>query len=159
MSLQVPEPERPQMPDSFGFGLEQYPFTPLDWNDVARKVSEARNYWIVTATPSGKPHSVPVWGIWADDGFWFLTDPKSVTARNLQRNPQAVVNLESGDDVVILEGEFELINPTAESTGAFAEKYDMPWGAEQIPVFRLRLRKALAWTEADFPSNASRWRF
>ncbi len=159
MSLRVPEPDRPHMPDSFGVGLEQYPFTPLSWDDTTRRLTDSRNYWIVTAAPSGKPHSIPVWGVWAEEAFWFVTDPRSITAHNLQRNPQAVVNLESGDEVVILEGEFELREPNAASIAAFAKKYDMPWGADQLPVFRLKLSKALAWTESTFPNTATRWQF
>ena len=158
--MQTPEPERPQIPDSFGFSIADHPFTPMEWEAVTDQVASARNYWVVTATPSGRPHSVPVWGLWADDSFHFATDPLSVTARNLERNPQAVVNLESGDDVVILEGQFSLQHATPAIREGFNSKYDMPWGAEEtIPVFSLRIEKAFAWREADFPSSATRWRF
>ena len=148
------------MPDSFGFAIEDYPFTPMSWGWVTERLTEARNYWVVSTRPSGRPHSVPVWGVWTADAFHFATDPLSVTAKSLKQNPEAVVNLESGDEVVILEGVFELHDSTDEIRDAFNAKYDMPWGAEEtIPVFSLALRKAMAWTEADFPSNATRWRF
>ena len=158
--MDVPEPERLDVPDSFGFGIEDYPFEPMSWLWVVEQLETARNYWIVTTRPSGRPHSVPVWGVWVDDAFHFATDPLGVTARNLKRNPESVVNLESGDDVVILEGQFGLHDSTPSIQAAFSAKYDMPWGADEtIPVFTLMLKKALAWTEANYPSNATRWRF
>ena len=158
--MTVPDPERPQMPDSFGFSIADYPFEPMSWGWVTEQLETARNYWIVTTRPSGRPHSVPVWGIWTDDAFHFATDPLGVTAQNLKQNPYSVVNLESGDEVVILEGQFELHDSTPAIQAAFGAKYDMPWGAEEtIPVFTLTLKKALAWTEASFPSTATRWRF
>ncbi|MCY3568597.1 MAG: pyridoxamine 5'-phosphate oxidase family protein [Chloroflexi bacterium] len=158
--MNVPEPERPQMPDSFGFSIEDYPFEPMSWQWVTEQLQTARNYWVATTRPSGRPHSVPVWGVWVDDAFHFATDPKGVTARNLIENPESVVNLESGDEVVILEGRFELRDSTPGIQVAFNAKYDMPWGEDEtIPVFTLSVKKALAWTEANFPSNATRWRF
>ena len=158
--MQVPQPERPTVPDSFGFSIEEYPFTPMSWDWVVGQLESARNYWIGSVRPSGRPHSVPVWGVWTDDAFHFATDPQGVTAKNLRRNPEAVVTLESGDEVVILEGMFALRESTPSVRQAFLAKYDMPWGAEEtIPVFSLTLRKAFAWTEQDYPSNATRWRF
>ena len=158
--MDIPDPERPDIPDSFGFSIEEYAFEPMSWQWVTEQLESARNYWIVTTRPSGRPHSVPVWGVWVDDAFHFATDPLGVTAKNLKQNPDSVVNLESGDDVVILEGQFELHDSTPSIQQAFNAKYDMPWGAEEtIPVFTLRLSKALAWTEANYPSNATRWRF
>ncbi len=148
------------MPDSFGFSIEDYPFEPMSWQWVTEQLQTARNYWVATTRSSGRPHSVPVWGVWVDDAFHFATDPKGVTARNLIENPESVVNLESGDEVVILEGRFELHDSTPAIQVAFNAKYDMPWGEdERIPVFTLTVKKALAWTEANFPSNATRWRF
>ena len=158
--MDVPEPERLQAPDSFGFSLDDYPFEPMSWQWVTEQLRASRNYWIVSVRPSGRPHSVPVWGVWCDDAFHFATDPLGVTAKNLVENPEAVVSLESGDDVVILEGQFELHDSTPSIREAFNAKYDMPWGAEEtIPVFSLKLTKALAWTEVNYPSNATRWRF
>lgn len=153
------ERDRPQMPSSFGNSLEEHPFTPLEWAAVTAQLEASRNYWIGSVRPDGRPHVVPVWGVWAEDQFHFATDPKSVTARNLEQNPQASVNLESGDDCVILQGTFVLQYGTPGVAAAFSAKYDMPWGADEIPLFSLTLRKAFAWREEDFPSSATRWRF
>ncbi len=154
-----PQPDRPEMPESFGVGNPDFPFEPIEWSSVVERVTEARNYWISTTRPSGRPHSVPVWGAWTEDTFFFLTDLKSLTATNLAQNPASEVHLESGDDVVMLFGEFEQADFTASVVDAFNSKYEMPPMAEGFPVYRLTLKKAIAWGEQGFPSNATRWRF
>ncbi len=156
---QSPEPDRPEMPDSFGVSNPDYPFTPIAWAAVVEQLSEARNYWISTTRPSGRPHSVPVWGVWAEDAFHFLTDLKSLTATNIANDPRSDVHLESGDEVVLLDGQFEQVPLSAAVLDAFNAKYEMPQMAEGFPAYRLELRKALAWREDGFPSNATRWRF
>ena len=157
--MTTPQPGRPEMPESFGVDNPDVPFEPIEWSAVVERLAEARNYWIATVRPSGRPHSVPVWGVWTDDSFYFLTDMKSLTATNLAQNPSAEVHLESGDEVVMLFGAFERIDLDAPVLAVFAEKYKMPPMAEGFPVFRLKPNKAIAWGEANFPSNATRWRW
>ena len=59
----TPQPERPDIDPGYGIGDPKYPFTPIDWDDVARRLTESRNYWVATTRPSGRAHSVPVWGV------------------------------------------------------------------------------------------------
>lgn len=155
----TPEPDRPQVPDSFGVGDPKHPFTPIHWDHVVQQLTDSRNYWIATTRPDQRPHSVPLWGAWVDHAFHFLTDPKSLTARNLAHNPHAAVHLESGDNVVILNGLFQQTPISPALINAFAHKYDFPIAQPDFPAYRLQLRKAMAWREHDFPSSATRWRF
>jgi Pyridoxamine 5'-phosphate oxidase len=74
----------------------------LPWSWAEQRLVAARNYWIATTRPDGRPHCRPVWGVWLPDGFWFSTG--SVARHNLVANPQITVHLESGDQVVIVEG-------------------------------------------------------
>ncbi|MXV79196.1 MAG: pyridoxamine 5'-phosphate oxidase [Chloroflexi bacterium] len=154
-----PQPDRPEMPESFGVGNPDFPFEPIEWASVVERLTEARNYWICTTRPSGQPHSVPVWGVWAEDAFYFLTDLNSLTAKNLAANPASEVHLESGDEVVMLFGQFEQVELEESILAAFGQKYEMPPIAAGFPVYRLTINKAIAWGESNFPSNASRWRF
>ncbi len=154
----APQPERPDIDPGYGIGDPKYPFTPIDWDDVVRRLTESRNYWIATTRPSGRAHSVPVWGVWAEDAFWFFTGPESLTGRNLLRNGSAEVHLESGDDVVMLFGEFETVNATDPVAREYQAKYGMSGDGSET-AFRLRPSKVIAWREHDFPSSATRWRF
>lgn len=157
MSL-APQPERPDIDPGYGIGDPQYPFTPIEWDDVVRRLTESRNYWIATTRASGRAHSVPVWGVWCDDAFWFFTGPESLTGSNLARNGAAEVHLESGDDVVLLFGEFETVTAPETVASAYQAKYGMSGDGSET-AYRLRLSKAIAWREHDFPSSATRWRF
>ena len=123
-------------------------------------MESARNYWISTVAADGSPRATPVWGVWADGGFHFFTDADSLKARNLARDTRAVVHTESADVVVILEGTMELVQPSAAVVRAYEAKYaislsDPPPAA----AYRLRIVKALAWLESDFPKTATRWGF
>ena len=48
---------------------------------------------------------MPAWGAWVDGALYFDGSPETRRGRNLAQNSSIVVHLESGDEVVILEGE------------------------------------------------------
>ena len=68
------------------------------------------------------------------------------------------MHLESGDDVVMLFGEFETVNATDPVAREYQAKYGMSGDGSET-AFRLRPSKVIAWREHDFPSSATRWRF
>ena len=136
----------------------------LPWSWLSERMAESRNYWIGTARPDGRPHVMPVWGVWLDETFYFGTGRESAKARNLARNPALVVHLESGDDVVILEGVAEEVEDgalRARLAEAYGSKYDpyRPDPDEMGLVFALRPRLAYAWQERDYPGTATRFSF
>ncbi len=147
------------MPDSYGVGDPQYGFEPIRWSWVVERMTEARNYWVATTRGDGSPHVSPVWGVWRDDSFHFFTDTDSLKARSIRRDPRAVVHLESGDEVVIMEGALEPVSATPDLVSAYESKYGISLGDEPEGLYRLELAKALAWLESDFPKTATRWRF
>ncbi len=100
-----PEPSQPWM---FGGHLEP---VRLPWTWATERLTQARNYWIATTRPDGQPHSRPVWGVWLDDIFYFSTG--SLAEQNLATNPAITVHLESGSEVVIIEGTAEPISDAA----------------------------------------------
>src|SRR4029077_18323417 len=58
-SLTIVDRSRPATPGYFrpadeGSGL-------LDWEETAARFAAAKNYWIGTASASGRPHAMPVW--------------------------------------------------------------------------------------------------
>jgi pyridoxine/pyridoxamine 5'-phosphate oxidase len=102
---------------------------------------------------------MPVWGLWQEDGFYFGTDPASRKGRNLAANPNAALHLESGDEVVIVQGVVRQAQGAAR-LAALADAYQAKYQVRPEEGFYwLRPRTALAWTEKDFPNNATRWRF
>jgi pyridoxamine 5'-phosphate oxidase-like protein len=129
------------------------------------RLTQSRNYWICTSRPDGRPHSIPVWGFWSDGALYFGTARSSRKARNLAQNAAVSIHLDSGDEVVILEGTavgVELTDkPTFKKLDAVSRaKYKMPrMVMPESVLYSVRPRVVLAWTEKDFPDNATRWGF
>ena len=151
--------DQPQMPPGYGVGDPQYGFQPIQWIWVVERVTAARNYWIAVTRADGGPHLTPVWGLWHNDAFHFFTDPDSLKARAIRRDPRAVVHLESGDEVIIIEGTLEPTAATPDLISAYETKYAMSLGDNPSGLYRLQLAKTLAWLESDFPKTATRWLF
>jgi hypothetical protein len=138
---------------------------PLGWDHVEERLEGSRSYWIVTARPDGRPHAAPVWGVWVEGSLYFGTGRGSVKGRNLARRPDLVVHLESGDDVVILEGVVEEVRDRASFDAidaAYRAKYGMgvdQAGDDGAVWYVVRPKTAHAWLENDFLETATRWRF
>ena len=138
----------------------------LPWSHVAEQMTPARNYWVATASPDGRPHSMPVWGVWLEDCFWFSTGPTTLKARNLLANPRVVVHLESGAELVVVEGEASEVRDS-EHVERFLELYNPKYSWDFTPaqlesggLFRVRPRRVFAWRgdEGDaFAATATRW--
>ena len=160
-----PAPERPGIPQSYGIGADgSEPGERLGWETVEAWLRDSRNYWICTTRADNRPHTKPVWGVWLEGAAIFATSSRSLSARNIARDPEAVVHLDSGDEVAILEGRVEQPSDPdllERFAGAYERKYDLrPDTADPgAPVLALRPRVVLSWTEADFPGTATRWRF
>jgi hypothetical protein len=97
----IPRSERPGLDPAYGISAEEEGLLPWSW--VRDQTERSRNYWVCTTRPDGRPHAMPVWGVWIDDTLWFSTGDGSVKARNLAADPRVAVHLESGDECVIGE--------------------------------------------------------
>jgi PPOX class probable F420-dependent enzyme len=162
----APVAERPTL-DGYGIATTAEGLMPWSWADT--QLREARNYWICSTRPDGRPHAMPVWGTWTGTAVLFGTGPSSVKARNLAGSPPVTVHLESGDDVVIVEGVAERMaldsdegRRAFEALGdAFEVKYS--WRPspddEEMALFRVVPARAYGWREKDFVTSATRWKF
>jgi len=158
-----PEIDEPRM---FGGRLEP---VRLPWKWATERLSRARNYWIATTRPEGQPHSRPVWGVWLDDAFYFSTG--SLAAQNLAANPAITVHLESGSEVVIIEGAAELVGDAGlveRVVSLYNQKYNWVMDPNNLPgpFYAVRPRVAFGWLSDEsgldggsaFHGTATRWR-
>jgi hypothetical protein len=157
-----PVADRPDMPDGYLGGA------PLPWRWAEEQLTGARNYWVTTIGPQGRPHVRPVWAVWLDDTVQFSTGARH--AANLARDPRVTVNLDSGDDCVIVEGRGEATIDEGRRQAfidAYAPKYRWPMTLEFVDVlYVVRPRVVLGWIARDvapestlFGATATRWRF
>lgn len=120
----MPRIERPAMAD---YGVPDDLEGTLPWSWAEEKLAESRNFWLVTANATGRPHSMPVWGVWMPERerFGFGCAPSARKARNIAVNPQVVVTNEDTVHVVSIEGRAIPVDDEAMSVfgPAWAHKY------------------------------------
>jgi hypothetical protein len=161
----APIADRPLVPD--GYGIPSDTASLLPWSYVDGQMNQARNYWVGTTRPDGRPHAMPVWGVWLDRVFYFEGNPFTRRGRNLARNPAVVVHLESGDQVLILEGEAREIKEPALSltrslSRAFSSKYAWanyhpePDSWDRGGLYAMHPKVVIGWSH--FPQDATRWK-
>lgn len=153
----APQPRPVQAPPTYGFPDEGK----LPWSYVEERLKAVRNYWLATTRPDGRPHVTPVWGVWVDGAIYFDGPPTSHWSRNLHANPAIAMHLESGEEVVIVEGIAEDLTTDADTGAriveAWAEKYGslMPDPAGD-GILRLRPRVARGWSTSAL-ADGTRW--
>jgi hypothetical protein len=149
--MSEPTARRPSFP---GYGIPADSDGMLPWAWAAERLAASRNYWVATVGP----HASPVWGLWRDGELLFSCGAQSRKARMLARDPNLVVHLESGDEVVIVEGVAE---PTTATEGD-VEEYDRKYAFKPEAGegwYRVAPRRVLAWREEDYPRSAARFDF
>ena len=142
---------------------------PIAWRWAEQRLIRSRNYWVATTTAAGHPHSRPVWGAWLEDGLYFDTGSRIGT--HLLARPEVTVHLESGDEVVILEGTAKQVNDEPEAVARFLVAYNNKYNARanEPPgaLFQVTPRVAFGWVGdpeffdggAIFGSTGTRWEF
>jgi general stress protein 26 len=107
------------------------------WSDIDRRLTDAPLYWIVTVRADGRPHAVPLCGVWRDGAFYFCTGDAEQKMRNLEHDPHVVVTAGplgadgwgSGKDISV-EGEASRVEDMAllaELAAEWRTKYDGDW--------------------------------
>jgi general stress protein 26 len=112
------------------------------WEEVEQRLARAALYWIVTVRADGRPHAVPLCGVWRKGAFWFCTGEGEQKMRNLEHDPHVVVTAgplgadgwRNGKDISV-EGVAEQVDDEAVLRAlaeAWRRKYDDDW------VFQVR---------------------
>src|SRR4051794_38390194 len=61
------------------------------WSEIDERLTAAPLYWIVTVRRDGRPHAVPLVGVWDGGAFFFCTGDQEQKAKNLAANPHVTV--------------------------------------------------------------------
>ena len=155
---QPPVASQLQIPPMYGA-----PNTLLTWEEVDARLAAALRYWLATTRPDGRPHVVPHDGLWLEGRWHFGGSDATVKHKNLLANSQVSLHLESGDEVVIVEGACEIETPDRAGAEGLAAASKAKYGFAPPPevymggVWVLTPKKAMAWT--DLTVNATRFDF
>jgi hypothetical protein len=132
--MDQPRASRPYMPGygivgpTQGSGL-------LPWSWAEERLTASRNYWVASSWPDGRPHAMPVWGIWHDGALWFSSSRQSRKARNLAADPRCVVTTENAVEPVVIEGAAEVVTDPQALTRMLAlenAKYQTDYSMELL---------------------------
>jgi Pyridoxamine 5'-phosphate oxidase len=141
------------------------PTKTLAWHDVRARLEEAPAYWLATTRTDGRPHVVPVDGIWLDDVCWYGGAPDTVHMRAVEAQPRAVVHLADPMQAVIVEGTVRRVELDTEQAQRLADASNSKYAhygyvntAETyLNATGLFPDRVLAWT--TFPTDATRFTF
>ncbi|HKX32035.1 MAG TPA: pyridoxamine 5'-phosphate oxidase family protein [Blastocatellia bacterium] len=161
--LAEPQTSRPHMP---GYGIPEASTAQglLPWSWAIERLTTSCNYWLSTTRKDGRPHSMPVWGVWLEGRFYFSTGRDSLKARNLAANAYCVVCPERGDEAVIMEGVAEEVTDRSRYAAiidAYNLKYQWNMDGSEGPIYAVRPRVVFGFDikEGQFTSSATRWTF
>ena len=148
---------------------------PLPWDVAHAALRDAELYWVTTVRADGRPHVVPLVGVWDDDAFVFCTGPAEQKARNLEAHADVAVTTgnntwQDGVDVVV-EGTAARVTGRPELqrlADAYFAKYGEDWhfeaaddtfglGDDAALVFRVTPSKVIAF--AKKPHGQTTYRF
>jgi nitroimidazol reductase NimA-like FMN-containing flavoprotein (pyridoxamine 5'-phosphate oxidase superfamily) len=158
-----PLASRPDMP-GYGIQDEHSGRGLLPWSWAEERLARARNYWVATTRPDGRPHAMPVWGVWLNNTFYFSSGRQSRKARNLAANPNCVICPEAADEAVIMEGVAAEVTDAAELSqfaAVYAAKYQWEGDPAENPVYAVQPQVVFGLIEAaeEFSGSATRWLF
>ena len=147
-----------------GYGIPDDESGLLPWRWASERLGAARRYWVSTVRRDGRPHAVPVWGVWHDGAFWFSSGGQSRKVRNLSDDPRCVVTTDQADEAVIIEGIAGEVVDAAKDIAlqdAYRKKYEEDLDPNLGPIFRVSPQVAFGFIDRDekFRETATRWEF
>jgi hypothetical protein len=139
----------------------------VPWAEVERRLAVSHEYWCATAWPDGRPHLMPVWGVWHEGALWFSSGLRSRKARNLAVDPRCSLATDDALHPAVLEGRAER-EVDVERIDAFRQavnaKYDADIAADFLDpavngTYAVRPRRVIVLSEDDFDGSPTRWTF
>lgn len=139
----------------------------LPWSWAEEQLIASRNYWLVSVWPDGRPHAMPVWGMWHEGMLWLSSSKGSRKSKNLIADSRCVVATEDTQNPVIVEGTAELVTSPRELATMLAlenAKYSTDYGIDSLDPavnssFRVTPRWVFGLAASDFTGSPTRWDF
>lgn len=162
--MDEPRSTRPHMPGygvlgpTEGTGL-------LPWSWAVQRLITSRDYWLATRWPDGRPHLMPVWGVWDDDAWWCSSGSASRKVRNLMEDPRCTLSTDNAWEPVVVEGTASTVTDLAARTRFITllnTKYATSYPVEftdpaTTATILVRPRWAFGLTEDDFGGSPTSW--
>ncbi len=166
-----------EMPSMASYGVNATGWNGLPWSWASERLVANRNYWVVTVSGAGEPHSMPVWGVWdtAQNVFGFSCAPDSKKRRNLAVNGHVSVSCSDTVECISVQGVARVLDPqdpqNTQSLDSIVALYVAKYSGEApgdlgafvrahtIVEVRPTVAFGVVEREEDFATRATRWRF
>jgi general stress protein 26 len=163
--MEIPRVSRPYMP-GYGIAGADQGSGLLDWSWAAQRLTEARNYWVATVWPTGRPHLMPVWAMWDDSMLWFSSAVGSRKTKNLRADSNCVITTDASDPVII-EGQAAMVTEPARlqrvidlMNAKYATHIEVGFLDPAVnATFGVRPHRVFGMQDADFTGSPTRWIF
>jgi general stress protein 26 len=148
------------LPASEGSGL-------ITWAEAERRLTGSHDYWVATVRPDGRPHVMPVWGVWLDGRLWFSSGLRSRKARDLAAEPRCTVTTDDAQNPVVVDGVARQVTDSG-GIAAFLDVLNAKYDAGLSPdfldpqvngTFAVGPERVIALTHDDFTGSPTRWTF
>lgn len=81
----------------------------IPWERARERFEEdagiSPTHWLATVCPDGRAHVMPVWTVWVDDAFYFVSGATTLKSKNLAQNAHCVITVASSGLDLVVEGE------------------------------------------------------
>ena len=139
----------------------------LPWSWAEERLTSSHDYWVTTTWPDGRPHVMPVWGMWHGSCLWFSSSGTSRKTLNLERDPRCSVATDQASEPVVLEGRAEVVKDLEVLEAVLDlenRKYGTSYTMEMLDpavnaCFRVRPSWVFGLAAADFTGSPTRWVF
>jgi PPOX class probable F420-dependent enzyme len=137
----------------------------LPWSWAAERLEASRNYWVATVWPDGRPHTMPVWGVWDGEALWFSSGLRSRKTRNLVTDARCVVTTEDANEPVVVEGSAAIVadrDAIVRFVDLMNAKYEAGMTVDFLdPAVNATIRVRPLWAfgiaHDDFTGSPTRW--
>jgi hypothetical protein len=139
----------------------------LPWSWAEERLAASHDYWLATVRPDGRPHLMPVWGLWHDWALWFSSSGTARKTLNLKANRRCSASTDSALDPVVVEGVAELVTDMTVlrlildlENAKYGTDYSIDLFDPSVNAcFRIRPVWAFGLSEGDFTGSPTRWQF
>jgi hypothetical protein len=134
---------------------------PLPWKWALDRLRRAHTYWIVTVRRDGRPHAVPIWGVWVADRFVFGAEANSVKIRNLKADSRCAICLDENGEALSLEGNASQLSAAIlrEMARVYKTKYQWAVDSSAASFYQVVPRRVIGYIESSTPDRTTRWEF
>jgi hypothetical protein len=97
-----------------------------EWPEARRRLADQGTYWLATVCPDGRPHVVPLLGVWLDGALHFTSNANARKARNLANSSHCVVTTGGPALDLVVEGQAARVRDEAKlhrAAQVYASKY------------------------------------